>query len=204
MVNQMKIGIVGFQGAIKEHIKALEQALQRKKENGEVIWLKNKSQLDVVDGVVIPGGESTTIGQLMKSSRIFEEVKKLGKEGLPIMGTCAGMILLAKEGGKEIEKTKQPLLGLMDISVTRNAFGRQKESFETDLTIKNFGEKPFPAVFIRAPAIQKTWGNAVTLATFKEKIVAAEQDNKICLAFHPELTKDTRAHEYFLEMVSKP
>lgn len=197
----MKIGVIGFQGAVTEHINAIERAMDKLDISGEAIWLKNKSQLSQVDGLVIPGGESTTIGHLMTASGVFDEIKKMGEEGIPILGTCAGLILLAKEGGKEVEESGQPLLELMDTKVIRNAFGRQKESFETDLEIPAFGKEPFRCVFIRAPAITKTWGETEKLATYKDWIVAAEQKNLLTLAFHPELTSDTRAHEYYLKKV---
>lgn len=197
----MKIGVIGFQGAVTEHIRATERALRELGIEGEAVWLKNKSQLPRVDGLIIPGGESTTIGRLMTNSGIFEEVRKMGKDGFPILGTCAGLILLAKEGEKEVERTGQPLLELMDVKVNRNAFGRQKESFETDLEISAFGEDPFRCVFIRAPTVTEIWGDAKPLAKYQEKTVAAEQGDLLALSFHPELTPDTRAHEYFLRKV---
>lgn len=197
----MKIGVVGFQGAIEEHIQATERAIKSLDIEGKAVWLKNRSQLSKVDGLIIPGGESTTIGRLMINSDIFEDIRELGEKGLPIFGTCAGLILLAEEGGDEIQKTDQPLLGLMDMKVRRNAFGRQKESFERELKIPALGDKPFPGVFIRAPAIEKVGENVKPLATYRNKIVAAEQNNLLAMAFHPELTSDTRCHEYFLKKV---
>lgn len=197
----MKIGVIGFQGAVTEHIKATERAMEKLGIDGEAVWLKSKSQIPEVSGLIIPGGESTTIGRLMSNSGIFEDVRKMGKNGIPILGTCAGLILLAKKGEEEIERTGQPLLKLMDIKVNRNAFGRQKESFEADLEIPAFGEDPFRCVFIRAPAITKIWGSANSLAEYQTKTVAAEQGNLLTLSFHPELTQDTRAHEYFLRKV---
>ncbi|KXA93242.1 glutamine amidotransferase [candidate division MSBL1 archaeon SCGC-AAA259E17] len=199
----MKIGVIGFQGAVNEHITATERAMRELGLSGEAIWLKDDAQLSEVDGLIIPGGESTTIGRLISNAGIFEKIQEMGKSGVPILGTCAGLILLAKEGGEEIKETKQPLLKLMDMKVIRNAFGRQKESFETDLEVPAFGEKPFPGIFIRAPAIEEVWGNVRTLAKSKGKIVAAEQENLLAMAFHPELTSDTRTHQYYLEKVER-
>lgn len=197
----MKIGIVGFQGAITEHIEATEKAMKKMDIEGKAIWVEEKNQIDKINGLIIPGGESTTIGRLMQSSGIFKRIKEVGDESLPIMGTCAGLILLAKRGSEEIKETNQPLLQLMDIKVKRNAFGGQKESFETDITIPKLGNEPFNGVFIRAPAIIETGDKVTELAKFKDKIVAAEQKNLLALAFHPELTSDTRFHQYFLKKV---
>ena len=146
-----------------------------------------------------PGGESTTIGRLMEREGIFPEIKEAAEEGKPILGTCAGMVLLAKEGDEEVAKTGQPLLGLMDVKVKRNAFGRQRESFEVLLKMSIF-EETFHAVFIRAPAITQAAENVEILATFDEHVVAAKQGNIIALSFHPELTEDRRFHHYFIDL----
>lgn len=199
----MKIGVIGLQGAITEHLEMIRQAMEKLKIDGDASWLNTKNQIENVEGLIIPGGESTTIGKLMQNSRIFEKVKEEGKAGKPILGTCAGLIILAKGGGNEIERTGQPLLKLMDIKVKRNAFGGQKESFETDLNVSVLGEKPFRGVFIRAPAIEKVGGNVKVLAKYRGMIVAAEEDNLLSVGFHPELTSDTRIHEYFLKKVRK-
>lgn len=199
----MKIGVIGLQGAITEHLEMVERAMEELGIDGDATWLNTKDQIENVEGLIVPGGESTTIGRLMKNSGIFEKVKEEGKVGKPILGTCAGLILLAKEGGSEIKRTEQPLLKLMDIKVKRNAFGGQRESFETELNISVLGEKPFRGVFIRAPAIEKVGENVKVLAKYKGMIVAAEQGNLLSVGFHPELTSDTRIHEYFLEKVRK-
>jgi 5'-phosphate synthase pdxT subunit len=170
---------------------------------GEVIWVGKPQHLDGVDGVIIPGGESTTIGRLMQRTGTFDSVKRLGEEGVPILGTCAGLIVLAKKGDEQVMRTGQPLLGLMDIAVIRNAFGRQRESFEAELDIPILGQKPFHCVFIRAPAVSEIWGDAEVIAEFQGKIVGVRQRNMIAVAFHPELTPDTRLHEYFLRMCKK-
>ena len=199
----MKIGIIGLQGAVSEHIEAVKRAMRKLGIKGEAIWVGKPGQLEGVGGIIIPGGESTTIGKLMHTTGLFENVKQKAANGTPILGTCAGLITLAKRGDVQVVRTKQPLLGLMNMSVVRNAFGRQRESFEVDLEIPILGEEPLKAVFIRAPAVEEVWGDAKILAKFQEKIVAVKQGNIIAVAFHPELTPDTRLHEYFLRMCQK-
>jgi 5'-phosphate synthase pdxT subunit len=199
----MKIGVIGLQGAVSEHIDATKRAMQKLGIKGEVIWAGRPEQVEDLDGIVIPGGESTTIGKLMLTTGIIEKVRKKAAKGTPILGTCAGLITLAKHGDAQVVRTKQPLLGLMDIRVVRNAFGRQRESFETDLEIPILGKDPLRAVFIRAPAVEEIMGNVQVLAKFQDKIVAVKQDNIVAVAFHPELTSDTRLHEYFLRMCQK-
>jgi len=205
----MKIGVIAIQGDVEEHIKALKATLaergENENENGEVIRIKHRGIVSSCDAIVIPGGESTTIGRLMEREGITEELRDAAEEGKPLLGTCAGMILLAKEGDEEVKKTGQPLLGLMDVRVKRNAFGRQRESFEAPLKMSIFDE-PFPGVFIRAPCITHAADTVDVLATLDEdddkmnkKIVAARQGNIMALAFHPELTGDRRIHHYFLD-----
>jgi len=199
----MKIGVIGLQGAVSEHLETTRRAMQKLGTNGEVIWVGRPEQLDDLDGIIIPGGESTTIGKLMLTTGLFEKVREKAANGTPILGTCAGLIILAKRGDEQVVRTKQPLLGLMDIGVIRNAFGRQRESFETELEIPILGKEPLRAVFIRAPAVEEVWGDVQVLAKFQGKIVGVKQGNLIAVAFHPELTPDTRLHEYFLHMCQK-
>ncbi|MFC2154250.1 pyridoxal 5'-phosphate synthase glutaminase subunit PdxT [Candidatus Altiarchaeota archaeon] len=196
----MKIGVLSVQGNVDEHVAAMERALKKTETKGEVLEIKRKEDFEAISALILPGGESTTMGKLLVRYGVDEEIKKLALAGKPIMATCAGMILLAKEGNSQVQKTKQPLLNLLDVKVNRNAFGRQRESFEVPLKIEDVGED-YPAVFIRAPAVDKVWGNAKILAKHKEKIVAIQQDNILGLSFHPELTKDTRVHEYFLGLI---
>lgn len=188
----MLVGVLALQGAFREHQRALEAC------GADTIQVRKPEQLRGLDALVIPGGESTTIGKLLLDYNLFEPVVELGREGLPIFGTCAGLILLAKE----ISGSDQPRLGLMDIKVERNAFGRQVESFETDLDIPALGEKPFRAVFIRAPYVIDVAPNVDVLAKFEDKIVCVKQGNILAAAFHPELTDDLRFHEYFLNKVN--
>jgi len=197
------MGIVGLQGAVSEHLDATKRAMQKLGIEGEAVWVGRPAQLEGADGIIIPGGESTTIGKLMQMTGLFERVRQLAKNGTPIFGTCAGLIVLAKRGDEQIVRTKQPLLGLMDISAIRNAFGRQRESFEAELEISALGKEPFRCVFIRAPAVSEVWGDAQVLGKFQGKIVAVQQGSLLAAAFHPELTPDTRLHEYFLRMCQR-
>jgi len=194
-----RIGVIAIQGNVEEHVIALEKTLAERGAPGEVVKIKHRGIVGSCDALVIPGGESTTIGRLMQRENILSEIKTAVEEcEIPILGTCAGLVLLAKEGDEEVAKTGQPLLGLMDVKVKRNAFGRQRESFEALLKMSIF-EEPFPAVFIRAPALIKASDDVEVLATFDKLIVAAKQRNMIALSFHPELTEDRRIHHYFLE-----
>ncbi len=199
----MRIGVIGLQGAVSEHIDAVKRAMHNLDVQGEAVWVDGPEQLEGIDGIIIPGGESTTIGKLMQFTDIFDLVKKLAKSGVPILGTCAGLVVLAKRGDAQVSKTGQPLLGLMNVAVIRNAFGRQRESFEADIDIPLLGKEPFRGVFIRAPAVKEVWGDAKVIADFMGKIVGVRQDNIIAVAFHPELTHDSRLHEYFLKLCQK-
>ena len=189
----MKIGVRASQGAFAEHIAKLRQL------GVEAVPVRLPEELEGLDGLIIPGGESTSIGRLMRDYQLTDDIRNRAQAGLPILGTCAGMILLAKKSSN----TSHEPLGLMDIAVRRNAFGRQKESFETELVIPALGEKPFPAVFIRAPLIEQVDGKVEVLARLADgTIVAARQGKLLALAFHPELTDDLRFHQYFLDMVA--
>lgn len=189
----MKIGVLDLQGAVREHVNLLEEC------GCEVIRIKTVEQLANIDGLVMPGGESTTIGKLMVKYGFVDAILAKAQQGMPIYGTCAGMILLAKN----LVNNQQPLLSLMDITVQRNGFGRQINSFEADLVIEQIGE-PFRAVFIRAPYIHSVDKDDVqVLAKFENKIVMARQANYLVSAFHPELTNDKRIHQYFLNMIKK-
>lgn len=186
-----KIGILSLQGAVSEHIRMIKKCGAIPQD------VKTKEDLQEIDALIIPGGESTTIGKLLKVYNLDKEIKDIYKnKKIPIFGTCAGMILLAKE----IEGSSQEILGLIDIKVRRNGFGRQKFSFETKLKI-SFFKSDFMGVFIRAPYILEKGKNVEVLATFEEKIVFAKEKNILVCSFHPELTEDMRIHKYFLEMI---
>lgn len=186
----MRIGVLDLQGAVSEHVRSLEEA------GAEVLRVKKAGQLSALDGLVIPGGESTTIGLLMEQHGFVEPLRGLAKDGFPIFGTCAGMILLARG----IAGSSQTRLGLMDATVQRNGFGRQCESFETDLTIPVLGEPPFRCVFIRAPYACRVGEGVEVLASLGERIVLFREGKLLAAAFHPELTRDTRLHRYFLDL----
>lgn len=198
----MRIGIIAIQGNVSEHVTALENAVRQINISADIITIKHKGYVGSCDALIIPGGESTTLGRLLKKESIADEIRKAAISGTPIMGTCAGLILLAKYGDEQIEKTGQELLEIMDIHVNRNAFGRQRESFETVIDFDNFKE-PFNAVFIRAPGITKCGNDVEILSKFDSTIVAARQRNMLALAFHPELSGDHRIHHYFLDMIKK-
>jgi len=187
------IGVLALQGDFAEHLKLLETMGVNAKE------VRLSDDLRKIQALIIPGGESTTIVQLMDAFGLTGEIKALVKEGMPTWGTCAGMIVLARE---LTERRPKPL-GLMDIHVRRNAFGRQVDSFETDVQTPVLGEKPFPAVFIRAPAIEAIGPGVIPLARLNQHgVVAAREGNVLVTAFHPELTQDQRFHSYFLSMAS--
>ncbi len=189
----MRIGVLAVQGAFAEHLAVL------RKLKSEALPVRLPLELISLDGLIIPGGESTTISRLMRDYNLSDKIRKLAESGLPILGTCAGLIILAKE----ISDSKVETLGLMDIIVRRNAFGRQRESFEAELAIPALGEKPFPGVFIRAPIIEQANGNVAVLSRLDNvTIVAARQEKLIATAFHPELTSDLRLHKYFMDIIS--
>ena len=188
----MRIGVLALQGAFAEHIAILRQL------KVQTLPVRLPTELNGLDGLVIPGGESTSIGKLMLDYNLMSEIRELAENGLPVFGTCAGMILLAN---KTSDSDIKPL-GVMDIVVRRNAFGRQRESFETELSIPVVGEKPFPAVFIRAPIIEQATNGVEILARLDGTGVAARQGKVLVSAFHPELTSDLRFHQYFLDIVA--
>ena len=188
-----KIGVLALQGAFVEHVKILEKL------GVTAVQVRLPNDLDGLDGLIIPGGESTTIGKLAVMYELMEPLRQFAAQK-PVWGTCAGMIFMAKDIGVD-----QPLLGIMDIVVERNAFGRQIDSFEADLEVaelRNGRSTPFPAVFIRAPRLIATKGKARVLATLEDgTAVAAQEGEWLATAFHPELTGDSRFHEYFLGLI---
>jgi len=199
VVKKISIGVIGIQGAVSEHIASMKNALRETKANGEVFVIKHKDEINEIDAILFPGGESTTISKILYKSGFHDAISKRIKENtLPIMGTCAGCVLLASEMTDNTKDVK--LLSAMDMHVQRNAFGRQRESFEKYINIKGFSE-PYNAVFIRAPVIKKVWRNCKVLAEVDKKIVMARQGNLLALSFHPELTDDLRIHKYFLDMI---
>ncbi len=186
----MKVGVLALQGDFEEHLLAL------KRMGVDASLVKDEEELKRVDALVIPGGESTTIGTLLSRYGLASKIAERARDGMPVLGTCAGMILLAKR----VENWQQPLLGLMDITVRRNAFGRQKDSFETLLNIPALGEEPVRAIFIRAPLITEASPEVEILCKLDEGIVLARQGRLLACAFHPELTDDPRLYKYFLSL----
>lgn len=192
----MKIGVLALQGDFAEHISMLRHV------GVETAEVRLPEHLKSLDGLIIPGGESTTIGKLATAYHLMEPLKEFGRNHA-VWGTCAGAIFLSKDASRE-----QPLLGLMDIKVQRNAFGRQVDSFETDLEIEELmkatgTEHPYHAVFIRAPIIETVHGKAKVLSALEDgRIVAAQEGHLLATSFHPELTNDTRFHEYFISLAS--
>jgi 5'-phosphate synthase pdxT subunit len=190
----MKIGVLALQGDFAEHVAMLRRL------KVDAFEVRLPEQLSGLDGMIIPGGESTTIGKLSEDFQLMGPLREFGQRHA-IWGTCAGAIFLSKDA-----RRNQPLLNLMDITVERNAFGRQLESFEADLAVPGLkgiagGDRAYHAIFIRAPIIQSVRGEAKVLATTDDKrIVAAQQGHLLATSFHPELTPDTRFHEYFLSL----
>lgn len=188
------IGVLALQGAAAEHLAMLNQL------SVNAIAVKQPQDLEQLDGLIIPGGESTAISRLMQENQLIDPIKSLAQQGKGIFGTCAGLILCSTTTTDLTHTDKAVIpLQLIDIVVERNGFGRQVDSFEVELTVKHIGED-IPAVFIRAPYIQKIGENVEILATFDDRIVMAQQNNILVAAFHPELTPDDRIMKYFLTL----
>jgi pyridoxal 5'-phosphate synthase pdxT subunit len=188
----MKIGVLGLQGAVQEHVRSIEAC------GAEAVVVKKPDQLAELDGLILPGGESTTMRRLIDKYGFMEPLKQFAAAGKPMFGTCAGLILLAKR----IVGYDEPHLGLMDITVERNSFGRQRESFEAELSIAGVADD-FIGVFIRAPHIVEVGEDVEILAKYEDRIVAARQGQFLGCSFHPELTDDHRMTHYFLNMVKE-
>jgi len=193
----MKIGVLALQGAFAEHIKMLEKLGIESFEIRKKFDLSNAVNNNDVDGLIIPGGESTVIGKLLYDLDLFDDIKKLVLKGLPVFGTCAGLILLAKE----IENDNRTYLGAMDIKVRRNAYGRQLGSFFTESEFKGLGV--IPMTFIRAPYISSVGKKVEILSEVDGNIVAAKENNILVTSYHPELNDDLKVHEFFIEMCKK-
>jgi len=189
----MKIGILALQGSVEEHARSLARL------GVDVVLVRKAEELADLDGLVLPGGESTTLGKLMRIYGIDAAIKERVATGMALYGTCAGMILMAKE----ISGGERPHLDLMDVTVTRNASGRQVDSYEIDLPVPVLGDEPFRAIFIRAPYVDRVGSDVEVLATTQGTPVFARQGKLLVSSFHPELTADNRVHGYFLEMVKE-
>jgi pyridoxal 5'-phosphate synthase pdxT subunit len=192
------IGVLALQGAFFEHVNRLREI------GADAVEVRQPADLEGVDALIIPGGESTTIGRLMDWYDLKEPVTQMARDGKPIWGTCAGMILLAKEVDQDSRAQHQPLLGLMDITVRRNAFGSQLDSFEANLEMPEVSPEPVPTVFIRAPIVSSVGPEVTVLGTLDDgTIVAVREGNIVATAFHPELTGDRRLHEWFVQLVEE-
>ena len=190
----LTIGIIGFQGDVSEHAELLKRAASKLGIEVAVVEIRKRSHLDSVQGIIIPGGESTTMYKLLRLYNMYDRIRDLAKSGLPVMGTCAGLILISSKTNDE----RVEGMGLIDSEVERNAYGRQIDSFMDDIEIKGIGK--YKAVFIRAPVISVP-GTTEVLAQYKGKPVMVKKGKVLGLTFHPELTKDTRVHEYFIKMI---
>lgn len=200
-MSNIKIGVLGIQGDIEENILSTAEALKNLNLQGTVESVRYSESIAELDGLILPGGESTVIGNLLSiQGKVFQTIEKKIIEGMPVLGTCAGLIMLSKRTyDKVVGETKQKLFGMLDVVIERNAFGRQHESFEVDLEIPILGKEPFRGVFIRSPIVNNVGDNVTILTKLSDKIVAVKQNNIIGTSFHPELSADRRLHELFIK-----
>lgn len=199
----LNLGVLSIQGDVLENILSVQSAIDALDIDGTVISVKTPDELSQVDGLIIPGGESTTIGQLSLANGTLKILKEKIEQGMPVLGICAGMVMLSKNAqDKVVGKIDQPLLEILDIKLERNSFGRQRESFETDISLTSIGIPTFNGVFIRAPSISDVGSDVEILSKFNEKIIAVKKDNIIGVAFHPELTTDISLHKYFVNLAN--
>ena len=203
MKDTVLIGVLGLQGDVEENVSATKDALKNAEIDGNVQRVRYSEEIEKVDGLILPGGESTVISTLAAiQGGTLQTIKRLVSSGMPVIGTCAGMIMLSKRAyDKVVGETKQQLLGNLDIVVERNAFGRQRYSFECDLEIPFVGKDSFRGVFIRSPIVKEIGNGVDKIAKFNNKIVAVKQQNILATAFHPELSGDHRFHGQFVKMV---
>jgi 5'-phosphate synthase pdxT subunit len=195
------IGVLGFQGDIEENVAATRQALREMQVDGSVELVRYPEEVEKVDGLILPGGESTVQSTLAAIQRSLPVIKKRISEGMPVLGTCAGMIMLSRRAfDRVVGDTKQKLIGNLDIVIERNAFGRQGESFEADIAIGMLGKEAFKGVFIRAPAVTEVGKDIEVLAKLNSRVVAVRQKNIIGTSFHPELSGDSRMHKQLVKM----
>ena len=200
-MSNIKVGVLGIQGDIEENILSTEEALKKLNLRGTVESVRYSESVAELDGLILPGGESTVIGSLLSiQGKVFQTIEKKIKEGMPVLGTCAGLIMLSKRTyDKVVGETKQKLFGMLDVVIERNAFGRQHESFEVDLEIPVLGKEPFRGIFIRSPIVNNVGESVTILTKLNDKIVAVKQNNIIGTSFHPELSADRRLHELFIK-----
>ena len=203
-MTKLNIGILSIQGDVMENVASIEDALKELDTEGQVTQVKTPEQISQLDGLIIPGGESTMIGQLSLVNGSLKKIKEKIESGMPVFGICAGLILLSKKANdRVVGDTDQPLLDLLDVKVERNSFGRQRDSFEAEVSLKPVNISKFKGIFIRAPSISEVGKNVEVISKFNEKIVAVKQGNILATAFHPELTSDTSLHKYFVNLIQQ-
>ena len=197
------VGVLSIQGDVQENILSSKSAIDELGLDGNVVNVRTPEEISQLDGLIIPGGESTTIGHLSLVNGSLKVMKEKIQNGMPVLGICAGMIMLSNTAKDRIVgKTDQPLLDILDIKLERNSFGRQKESFESSISMDSINIPKFNGVFIRAPSVSDVGSDVEVLSKFNERIVAVKKGNVIGTAFHPELTEDTALHKYFINLVN--
>ena len=200
----INIGVFAVQGDVVENLMSTRLAINELGMQGIVNEIKSPDQISELDGLIIPGGESTMIGHLSLVNGTLKKIKEKVEAGMPVLGICAGMIMLAKKTkDRVVGEMDQPLLDVLDIKVERNAFGRQGNSFEAEISLDNIGISKFRGVFIRAPAVIDVGKGVQVISKFNEKTVAVKKENLICTAFHPELTEDLSLHKYFVSSINR-
>ena len=203
-MTECNVGILALQGDVTENFMATMAALHDAGMDATVSQVKTPDQISKLDGLIIPGGESTMMGQLSMVNGAMNALKELIDGGTPVFGICAGMILLSKNSKDRVMgSTEQPLLDMLDVEIERNSFGRQKDSFQAEISLDPIGISSFQGVFIRAPAILTSGSNVEVLSKFNEKIIAVKQGNILATSFHPELTQDVSLHKHFVEMIKE-
>jgi 5'-phosphate synthase pdxT subunit len=199
----LTFGVLSIQGDVLENILSVKAAIDALDIDATVNAVRTPDEISKVDALVIPGGESTTIGQLSKFNGSLKILKEKIEQGMPVLGICAGMVLLSNNANdKVVGKIDQPLLNILDIKLERNSFGRQRESFESNISLDSIGIPKFNGVFIRAPSISDIGSDVEILSKFNEKIIAVKKNNVIGVAFHPELTTDISLHKYFVNLTN--
>jgi 5'-phosphate synthase pdxT subunit len=203
-MNGLNIGVLAVQGDVAENITATKMAMEELGIEGIVNEIKYPEQISELDGMIIPGGESTVIGQLSLVNGSLKQIKEKIESGMPVLGICAGMILLSKRvKDRIVGDMDQPLLDLLDVKIERNTFGRQRDSFESEISMEKIGIPKFQGVFIRAPSVVDTGKNVDIISKFNEKIIAVKQGKILGTSFHPELTSDLSLHKYFINLVKE-
>jgi 5'-phosphate synthase pdxT subunit len=199
----LNVGILSIQGDVQENLLSTKAAFEELGIDGKITGVKTPDEISKLDGLIIPGGESTTIGQLSLVNGSLKVLKEKIENGMPVLGICAGMIMLSNTADdRVVGKTDQALLNILDIKLQRNSFGRQQDSFESDISMDSIGIPKFNGIFIRAPSVSDVGSDVEILSKFNEKIIAVKKGNVIATAFHPELTTDISLHKYFVNLVN--